>query len=338
MNKQLENLITASLLFLGSTAIGLAGFSLIEDLSFVNALYMTIITIGTVGFTEVKELSPSGRVFTSFYILLNLGLFAYIVSVVSSYFFEGKLKSIFKSYRSDMEINKLNNHVIVCGFGRNGKQACEELEKSKRDFVIIEKDPEVIEAEIPKSMKWHLGDANHDDNLKAVGIERADVIIITTPSDAFNVFITLTARHLNEEIKIISRASHIETESKLYRAGANKVVMPDILGGMFMAHLITKPVVIEFLDLLSGVSGTSYCLEEVSYNQLRDRYQNKTLKDLEIKKNSGGVTVICVKSNTKGMIPSPDENTFIGMNDHLILLGSKKSLKDFMNQYTILER
>jgi voltage-gated potassium channel len=335
MNKQLESLITAGGLFLFSMMVGLIGFTLIEDLNFVNALYMTIITIGTVGFTEVKELSAAGRVFTSLYILMNLGLFAYVISVVSSYFFEGKLKTIFKSYRSGMEINKLKNHVIVCGFGRNGSRACEELQKSGKEFVIIEKDtgmPNVI----PDSMKWFIGDATEDDKLKTVGIEKAQAIIITTPSDAANVFITLTARHLNDKIMIIVRASNKETEQKLFRAGANKVIMPDMLGGMFMAQLVTKPIVIEFLDLLNGVSGTSYHLEEVGYKNLKHQYKDKTLKELNISANTG-VIVLGVKDNLKGLIPGPSADTLIGEDDYLIVLGSNSKLKHFIKDYTNMD-
>lgn len=332
MNKKLESLVMAFILFIISLSVGMIGFSFIEGLGFVNALYMTIITIGTVGFTEVKELSAMGRVFTSFYILMNLGLFVYVVSVVSSYFFEGKLKSIFKDYKSVMEISKLNNHVIVCGFGRNGKQASEELKKSNKDFVIIEKDPKILET-IPHEMKAYLGDATKDDNLRDIGISKSSSIIVTTPSDASNVFITLTARYLNPEIKIISRASNLETENKLYRAGANKVIMPDMLGGMFMAQLVTKPIVIEFLDLLNGVSETKYHLEEVGFDQLKNIYQDKTLKELDINRRSG-VTVVGVKDNEKGLIPSPEEETFIGEDDHIIVLGSDETLKRFMNEYT----
>ena len=332
MNKQLEKLVFAFTLFIVTIAIGLTRFSIIEDLDFINALYMTIITVGTVGFTEVKELSPAGRVFTSIYILINLGLFAYIVSVVSTYFFEGKLKSIFKSYRSGMEISKLKNHVIVCGFGRNGSRACEELARSKREFVLIEMNPDMQNI-IPDSYKWVIGDATKDDNLRLIRIDRAAVIIITTPSDAANVFITLTARHLNEKIKIIARASNAETEDKLYRAGADNVIMPDTLGGMFMAQLVTKPVVIEFLDLINGVSSTSYHLEEVGYDHLKAEFKDKTLEELNITKSTG-VTVIGVKDNIKGLIPGPSPETFIGEDDFLIVLGSDTTLEKFRKTYT----
>ena len=333
MNRQLDKLITAAILSVMSLIIGLVTYMLLEGMTLVDAFYMTIITISTVGFTEVKELSVGGRIFTSFYILLNLGLFAYIVSVFSSYFFEGKLRDIFQNYRSGMEISKLKDHVIVCGYGRNGKKACDELEKSGKPFVIIELEP-TIKDSIPEHMKWILADATCDDSLKMVGIEKATDIIITTPSDAANVFITLTARDLNENINIISRATQPETENKLYRAGANKVILPDMLGGMFMAQLVTKPIVIEFLDLLNGVSGMKYHLEDVGYDQLKENYRDKTLKELDIKGKSGA-TVVGVKDDEKGIIPSPDEDTFIGKDDHLILLGSLEVLDGFMKEYTM---
>ncbi|MEQ8807752.1 MAG: potassium channel protein [Imperialibacter sp.] len=335
VNKQLRNLIISFFLFLFSLGVGLAGFTLIEDLDFVNALYMTIITVGTVGFTEVKELSAAGRVFTSIYILLNLGIFAYVVSVISSYIFEGKLKSIVKSYRSGMEINKLKNHVIVCGYGRNGARSCQELQKSGEQFVVIEKDPDMVNI-IPESMKLFIGDATEDDNLTTVGIDRARAIIITTPSDASNVFITLTARAMNEKIRIIARASNIETENKLYRAGANNVILPDLLGGMFMAQLVTKPIVIEFLNLLNGVSGMSYHLEEVGYDDLKPEFKDKTLRELNISASTG-VIVVGVKDNIKGLIPGPSADTFIGEDDYLIVLGSNIILKKFFDQYTQLK-
>ena len=215
-----------------SITTGVSGYMLIENYGLIDAFYMSVITIATVGYGEVEELSQMGRLFTSFYILMNLGIFAFFVSVMTSYLFEGKLRDIFKNYRSGMELSKLNDHVIVCGFGRNGSRACEELVLNGTNFVVIEKSPEVQE-NVSETIQFHMliGDATKDETLRTAGIAKAKVIIITTPSDAANVFITLTARALNSKIKIISRASQIETEDKLYRAGANEVILPDYMGG-----------------------------------------------------------------------------------------------------------
>jgi len=336
VSKQLGNLILAVLLCIASLVIGFTGLMFIENYGAVDAFYMTIITVGTVGYTEVHELLTNGKLFTSFYILFYLGIFAYVVSVITSFLFEGKLKSILTNYMSDKELGKLNKHVIVCGYGRNGSKACEELAISGRDFVVIEKNPETRQSvPISKNFKMMVADATKDEILKMVGIERAEVIIITTPSDAANVFVTLTARALNPKIKIIVRASERETEDKLYRAGADKVIMPDILGGMFMAQLVTKPVVIEFLDLLSGVSGLDYRLEEVNYNDIKEAYRDKSLKDLKVRENSGA-TVIGIKDNVNGLIPSPSRDTIFGKDDTLIVLGHESNLAQFFKEYTKL--
>ena len=290
MREQLKNFIWAISLMCLSLSIGVAGFMYIENYDFLNAFYMAVITISTVGFTEVFELSANGRLFTALYIIVNLGIFAYVVSVLTAYLFEGKLKSVFNSFMSDREISKLKDHIIVCGYGRNGSQACEELIKAGRDFVVIEKNPEIRQSVTSKlNFKMLIADATIDNNLKSAGIERAKEIIITTPSDASNVFITLTARELKPDIKIIARASETETEAKLYRAGADRVILPDHLGGMFMAQMVTKPVVIEFLDLLTGRSRDreKYRLESISYDDLKPKFRNKTLKDLDIKALTG---------------------------------------------------
>ncbi len=332
MNTHLKRLITAVIFFVMSLTVGIVGFSYIEDMNIIDAIYMTVITISTVGFTEVKELSPVGRIFTSVYIIFNVTLFAYILTVVTVYFFEGRLNEVLKKLRSNMKLNKLKNHVIVCGYGRNGKRACEELQETKTEFVIIDNDESKAD-DFPKDMKWYIGDATKDEHLKAIGIERAKAIIVTTPSDSINVFITLTARNLNPDIKIIARTSSNETQDKLHHAGADYVIMPDVLGGMYMAHIITRPIVIEFLNLINGVSGMDYHLEEIDYEDLKEDYRDKTLQELRITDKTGAV-VIGVKDNSKGIIPAPSGQTVISKEDHLILLGSSICIEEFKKSYT----
>jgi voltage-gated potassium channel len=327
MDNSLRKLFLALFLLIFSLVAGTFSFHLIEDYNLLNAFYMAVITMSTVGFTEVHELSDKGRLFTAFYIIMNLGIFAYAVSVLTSFIFEGKLKSIYKNYMTDLKINKLNKHVIVCGYGRNGKEACEELSRSDKQFVVVEKNQDVLK-ELKEGSDFHIliGNATSDNTLKAVGIDRAEVIIVTTPSDADNVFITLTAREMKPDIKIIARSSKKESERKLYRAGADNVILPDHLGGMFMAQMVTKPVVIEFLNLMTGFSGQHYHLEQLRYEDLKPIFQNKTLKELQIHKKTGG-TVIGVKDDIKGLIPSPDAETLIGPKDTILVLGGEDHIK-----------
>ncbi len=333
MDKSLRKLLLAILLLIVSLCAGTIGFYLIEDFDLLNAFYMSVITLSTVGFSEVHEMSDAGRLFTAFFILTNLGILAYAVSVLTSFIFEGKLQTIYNKYMTDLKINKLKNHVIVCGYGRNGKEACEELRRSDREFVVIEMDEEAMENfKITERAHALIGNATSDDALITAGLKKADVIIITTSSDADNVFIALTARQIKPDIMIISRASEKESESKLKRAGADKVIMPDNLGGMFMAQMVTKPVVIEFLNMMTGHGGQHYHLEQLRFEDLKSEFQNKTLKELQIHEITGG-TIIGFKDNLKGLIPSPDPETFIGPNDTIVILGSDLHIQRLKRQF-----
>jgi len=333
MSKSIRNLLLAILSIVFSLVAGTVGFYIIEEFDVLNAFYMAVITLSTVGFSEIHEMSENGRLFTAVYILLNLGILAYAVSVLTSFIFEGKLQSIYFNYMTDRKIKHLKNHVIVCGYGRNGKEACEELNRSGRAFVVIEMDEEVFEnVETNSNAHFMIGNATDDSTLKAAGLESASVIIITTSSDADNVFISLTAREMQPGIRIIARASLKESVSKLKRAGANEVIMPDNLGGMIMAQMITKPVVIEFLNLMTGYSGQHYHLEQVRYADLKSDYQDKTLKEMQIQEKTGG-TVIGVKDNSKGLIPSPGPDTLIGPDDTIVVLGGAEHVDKLKKYY-----
>lgn len=284
---------------------------------------MTVITVSTVGFTEVRSLSNAGRLFTSFYIILNLSIIAYFVSVITTYFFEGELKKIYKGYISGMQVKKLKGHTIVCGYGRTGARTCEELMKSKQDFVVIENNREAVERLNQSDIQFIEGNATLDDTLKQAGIEKAKSIITTLPSDSDNVYITLTAKELSPDIYIISRATEDSSEKKLLRAGASKVVMPDALGGKYMAQLLTKPDVIEFLEMLSGMKNISLNLEEFHYSG-----QKRTISQLDIR-NKTGATIIGIKDKNDSFTFNPDGDTIIEKGDVLIIIGSYNSLKEF---------
>ena len=336
MNKQLLKFIGAIGLLITSLVIGSIGFMTIEGYSLLDAFYMSVITLSTVGYNEVKVLSADGRLFASIYIIFNLAILAYVISIISSYFFEGKLRLMLRNIIDDRHINKLEGHVIVCGYGRNGREACHELLENGREVVVLEQDKNISDNINPhKHLHKITADASLDQNLKLAGLERANEIIITTSSDAANVFIALTAREVNPNIYIVSRASNSESESKLYRAGADQVIMPDHLGGLFMAQMITKPVVIEFLDLLTGRGRDKekYHLESISYAELKPDLRDKTLRELNINQLTGA-TVIAVKDNIKGLIPNPSTETFIGPDDTLILLCSDSTTSRLFNNLT----
>ncbi|PSR52258.1 potassium channel protein [Adhaeribacter arboris] len=332
---QLKRLFIALALALLSLVVGTVGFMVIGQLNLRQAFYMTAITFSTTGFEEVKPLTPAGEIFTSFYILFNLFIFAYFLSVLSKYIFEGELQAIFKKYMSEKDLQKISNHVIVCGFGRNGSKACADLLANHEPVLVVEKDEQLLKTksgfgEVTTTIV--VGDATQDEVLKQAGIERAKAIITTLPKDADNVFVTLTARELNSSIQIIARASDKSTENKLYRAGANSVVMPDEIGGSHMANLVTRPVVIQFLEMLNGMGASKLVLEEIDFAEIRKQTEVVSIRELDIR-NKTGVTVIGVKNNRNQIEISPSPDTQIGMEDVLILLGTEDQVKAFMRTF-----
>ncbi len=333
MHKSIERLLIALGLLTFSIILGIIGFMMIEHYNLLDAFYMTVITFSTVGFTEVHPLSTEGRLFTGAYIIMNFGIFAYIVSVITSYFFEGELQKIFKNYMTNREVKKMKDHVIVCGFGRNGMKACEELYSESLDFVVIEKELDEI-AKLPVADKYQFiqGDATLDETLKEAGIERASNLILTLPKDTDNVFIALTAKDINPTVNIISRASEGNSEKKLHRAGASSVIMPDALGGLHMAQLVTKPYVIEFLEMLNGIGDSELTLEEFGLNDFMESFQGKTLKDMHIR-NKTGVTIIAFKDGNQGFHFNPSPNKVVDDDDVLIALGTRESLLHFRQIY-----
>lgn len=330
-----KKLLLAFAFFVISIVMGISGYMLIENYKMVDALYMTVITISTVGFREVHPLSDGGKLFTAIFIIFNLVFFAYLVSTVARYIFEGEINIIFRRIMRSREVSKLNNHIILCGFGRNGRRAAMELSSSKKRFVVVDNE-EISLEKYPgadKKFNFIIGDATQDEVLKLAGIERANTIITTLPRDSENVFITLTARELNPEIKIISRASDENVEKKLLRAGANYVVMPDALGGFHMAHIVTKPFIVEFVELLSGFGDSDFMLEEIRYNEMKNEFRNLPISKLDIRKKTG-TTVIGFKNHEKGFLFNPDPNTIFSGHDVMIILGKENAIKDFKKIFT----
>jgi voltage-gated potassium channel len=217
---------------------GIVGFSLIEHYNFTDALFMTIITISTVGFKEVEPLSPQGMYFTAFLIIVSFGIFAYAVTTLTRYVIDGEFRHYYKSNKVRRKIKSLKNHVIVCGYGRNGQQAVQELLEHNASIVVVEREEEVLDKilEIP-DLLYVQGDSTQDETLDACNVKSAKALISALPLDSDNLYVVLSARELNPDLTIISRASDEQSNRKLKRAGATNVIMPDKIGGQRMAKL-----------------------------------------------------------------------------------------------------
>lgn len=308
--------------------LGIAGYTLL-DYNFLDAVFMTVITVATVGYREVNELDAAGKSFTIFLIIFSFGTFAYALSVITRYIIDGEFQIYFRHYQVSKEIQKLNNHVIVCGYGRNGRQACEQLRAGEIDFVSIESSPDIIESlRLEGNVLYVEGDATRDEVLIEAGIDRAKALITALPSDASNVFVVLTARDRNPKLKIISRASDDASEHKLKRAGADNVIMPDKIGGTHMAALITKPDVLEFLDHITG--RINIRLEEIQCNSLPPAMLGRTIRDLEIR-NKTGANIIGFKQVDGDYIINPGPETVMLPDSKLFVLGTIEQVSSFKN-------
>ncbi|MFL5762323.1 MAG: potassium channel family protein [Bacteroidia bacterium] len=314
------------LILLLIVCIGIIGFIIIEGFSFLDAFYMTVITVATVGFQEVHPLSEAGRLFTAFLIITSFGTFAYAVTSISQYVIGGEFNQFFKIRRVSAAIEKLEGHVIICGYGRNGRQAAHVLKKHNTRFVVIEQKKEIVSTITHQWSDLVLeGDSTQDEVLLKAGILKAKAIITTLPIDADNLFIVLSARTLNPRLTIISRASEDNSDKKLKLAGADNVIMPDKLGGAHMASLVMKPDVMEFVDFITGQGGDNIRLEEITFANLPKEFQNKTIRELEIR-NRSGANIIGFKTAQSEYVVNPSADTKIIPDAKLFVLGTSEQI------------
>ena len=309
--------------------IGVIGFMLIEGFSLLDALYMTIVTVTTVGYEEVHELSKAGMIFNMLLIISSFATFAYALAKLTQYIVDGEINKFFKNRKIMSAIKELKDHVIICGYGRNGKQAAKILGHHKVKFVVIENNDERIEKELSKkdAILYIKGDATDDDVLLSAGIERAKALITALPEDADNVYIVLSARSLSNSIQIISRSSNPGSGTKLRKAGADSVISPDKIGGTHMATLVSKPDVIEFIDYLSGEEGDSIHLESVGYEILPAELKDKTLQEIMAWRKTG-VNCIGIKDAEGKFIINPPEETLINNRMKVIVLGTRQQIEE----------
>jgi voltage-gated potassium channel len=308
---------------------GVMGYVIIEGYSFFDALYMAVITIATIGYHEVRPLSEGGKAFNIVFIITSFVTFTYVLARITQSIANGELTYYFNKKRLMQELEKMQGHVIICGFGRNGQQAAKTLKAHKLSFVVIEKNEEAMKhhKHVDPELVYVSGDATEDELLIRAGIEKARAVLITLPEDADNVFIVLSARSLNSNIHIVSRASSQSATTKLYKAGANNVVMPDMIGGNHMATLVSKPDVIEFIDFLSGEDGEAIHIEAVGYNKLPAAIRDKSLKQIMDWKKTG-VNCIGVKDENGKFCINPPEDIVITKGMKVIVLGTRDQIAD----------
>lgn len=322
-----RKLFNAFGLLLGIIALGTIGYEMIEDeFTFIDSFYMTIITVSTVGFREVHSLTDAGRIFTAFLIISSFGIFAYSVSSITTFILSGDYKKHVIENKMIKKIKDRANHTIVCGYGRVGQKAVQELLDHDEKVIVIEQDEEVVDKTSDReNILFVKGDSTEDANLIKAGIKRAKAIITTLPNDSENLYVVLTAHELCPEIVIISRASNPNNEKKLKIAGATNVIMPDVVGGSHMASLVITPDINEFLDHISIQGAADINLEELSFSDVPEELQYLTLRDLDAR-NKIGVNIIGFKTSEGDYIINPGPNTTLLPNSKLFVLGTKRQI------------
>ncbi|WP_341216415.1 NAD-binding protein [uncultured Wocania sp.] len=323
---------TAVILLILLLAIGVIGFKSMSNYTWIDALYMTVITITTVGFKEVHPLDDATKIFTISLILISVFILGYALSVITEYILSKNSFEELKQKKMQKKIDNLKNHIIICGYGRNGKQAATKLLAYNKPFVIIEKDKELVEKDENDLMPFVLGNANEDETLLQAGVDRASCLISALPNDADNLFVVLSTRQINKSINIISRASQETSYKKLKLAGANNVILPDKIGGDHMASLVVVPGLMEFVDNLSIVGKSNINIEEIAVEKLTKEI--KTIKDLDLRKKTG-CTVIGYKDQNGEYIVNPEADLDLAPNSKIIVLGRPEQIDVLNTVYNI---
>ena len=300
---------------------GISGFILLEGWSFTDSVYMTVTTISTVGYQEVHPLSVPGQWHVIILIILSIGTVAYALSYMTQRLIETRY-----FYRRKMErsIQKLENHFIIAGHGRMGRKICSELKTFGKEYVVIEKDPDIIDQIKEKGLYFVEGDVTDDGVLTAAGVVNAKGLVTVVDSDADNVYCTLTARSLNEKLFIVSRSDSDRGTANLLRAGANKVINPYDAGGHAMAQVLLKPSAVEFIELTTGGEKFGLEIDEIKINA-NSPLIGKTLASSEIKSNYD-VLIAAIKNKEGKIIINPDANMTISEGDTLIAFGQSDNI------------
>ncbi len=332
-NRGRNDITIAGMLLFLVILIGVIGYMHIDDFSFVDALYMTVITVSTVGFGEVHQLTQGGKLFTSALILASLVILGYFISTLTQNLVHSQISFFYSRNGNKNRFRKMENHVIVVGYGRNGKQVVNELLTLGLKLVVVDQNHELVINNMGRPVRFIEGDATNDDVLIKAGIKTAKSLISTLPNDADNLYVVLTARSLKHDLKIISRASSESSEKKLRMAGVDNVVMPERVGGAHMATLIAQPDIVEFLDHLTIHSDTPTQLLEIMCNDLAPDLINKPIREIGVRRRSGA-NIIGFKTTTGNLIINPSPDTKLMPNSKLFVLGTSdqvQQMKEIMH-------
>ncbi|MBI2987454.1 MAG: potassium channel protein [Deltaproteobacteria bacterium] len=325
MDTSTRRLISAILFLVLALIAGLLGYQIIEGWNFSDSLYMTVITLATVGYGETNPLTPTGRVFTMFLIMVGVGALTYGLTAATAFVVEGTLTDMIGRRRMEAEINKLKDHIILCGIGEIGRHIVREFLKTQIPFIVIEKDEERLK-QMGKigGFLYIEGDATDDHVLLRARIGEARGLVTALPQDRDNVFVILTARGLNPNLRIVSRVVEEESRVKLVKAGADDTVSTNFIGGLRMASVMIRPTVVSFLDKMLRAGGDDVRVAEAKVPP-DSAIVGRSLGEAGIYKETGLIVIGIARGESYELNPGPDTRLLGG--DGLIVCCSVEQLK-----------
>lgn len=321
----IRKLVVPVIFLLLTIITGTLGFMWTEKLSLFDSIWLSAVSILTIGYGDIAPVTLYGKIFTLIIIPVAIGLVTYILAQFASSIIDGNLAREVKKRMMDKKINKLKNHIIICGYGRVGRQVVSQLQNENKSFVIIEKNVDVIDS-FPDYCLYIFGDAKEEQTLLDAGIDKANSIILTLPDDADNLFITLTAKGINSGIQTISRAENNHSEKILYQAGVDTVINTSNIGGKRMAMSVLKPHSVEYVDTLLHNNDEAYSLEEIKIST-SSPLVNSSLKESKIREIFG-VSIVAIKRNNH-VISNPKADERIQAHDLIIVFGAEDQMKVF---------
>lgn len=324
MDQTIRRALQLSALLVFILCAGVLGYHYIEGWPLFDSLYMTVITLATVGYGETHPLTLGGRAFTIFLILGGMSIIFYALTEITTFVVEGEMTGILRRQRMNRHIGRLKNHYILCGAGRSGSQVLNELRKTGRNCVVVEKDPAKVKQLLSDRVPVVEGEATEDQILRLAGIDRAAGLVTALPSDKDNLFVVITARGLNAKIRIVSKVDEITAREKFLRSGADAAVSSTFIGGMRMASELIRPTTVSFLDTM--LYGTpSLRVEEVTVGP-SSKYIGSALDTCEPIRLSG-VVLVSIKDDSKvGFRFNPPRDIRLRAGDTIIVIGDRSQI------------
>ena len=305
-------------------ATGAVGYHFIERLPLFDSLYFTVITLTTIGYGDIAPKTDGGRLFTIFLALGGIFMLFYVATEAVRMTIGGEVQKALGRRRMEQNLTQMQSHLIVCGFGRMGRLVCKEFAAEKLPFVVIEREGRLME-DFPYATGIPLaGDATSDELLRLAGVERARALVAVLPSDADNLFITMSARLLNDKLFIVARAEGELAEKKLLRAGASRVVSPYTIGGNRMAQAVLRPAVVDFIELATRTEYLDLQIEETEIAS-KSSLAGKSLQECKVRQELG-VIIVAIKKAQGHMVFNPPGDAVMEPGDLLITLGNREQL------------